>query len=146
MNLLSLVCSFVPDVRIRADERGIFDNVLGKVSQVVYMYMHISVTTHQKVFNFMRGSRGGNRGSGPPLKNHKNIGFLSNTGPDSLKFTKKSQSYQVSIQCWAISGTPANRHLNDVLLAGQRWPAFSGIWVLPSLKEKKKRKNTLSEL
>ena len=23
----------------------------------------------------------GDRGSGPPLKNHKNIGFLSNTGP-----------------------------------------------------------------
>ena len=30
--------------------------------------------------------RGGGRGSGPlPLKNHKDIGFLSNTGPDPLK-------------------------------------------------------------
>ena len=28
---------------------------------------------------------GGNRGSGPPLKNHKAIGFLSKTGPDPLK-------------------------------------------------------------
>ena len=28
---------------------------------------------------------GGDRGSGPPLKNHKNIGFLSNIGPDPLK-------------------------------------------------------------
>ena len=28
---------------------------------------------------------GGGRGSGPPLKNHKNMGFLSNAGPDSLK-------------------------------------------------------------
>ena len=27
---------------------------------------------------------GGGRGSRPPLKNHKNIGFLSNTGPDPL--------------------------------------------------------------
>ena len=35
----------------------------------------------------MDGSRGG-RGSRPPLKNHKNKGFLSNTGPDRLKFTK----------------------------------------------------------
>ena len=26
----------------------------------------------------------GDRGSGPPLKNHKNIGFLSNTGPGPL--------------------------------------------------------------
>ena len=29
----------------------------------------------------------------PSLKNHKNIGFLSSTGPDPLKFSK-SQSYQ----------------------------------------------------
>ena len=37
----------------------------------------------------MGGSRGGDRGSGPPpLVNHKNIGFLSNTGPDPLKITK----------------------------------------------------------
>ena len=28
---------------------------------------------------------GGGRGSGPPLKNHKNIRFLSNAGPDPLK-------------------------------------------------------------
>ena len=28
----------------------------------------------------------GERGSGPPLENHKNIGFLSNTGPDPLKY------------------------------------------------------------
>ena len=35
----------------------------------------------------MRGSRGG-RGSGPPLKNHKNIGFLINTCLDPLKITK----------------------------------------------------------
>ena len=27
---------------------------------------------------------GGGRGSGPPLKNHKNIGFFRNTGPDPL--------------------------------------------------------------
>ena len=32
----------------------------------------------------MRGSRG-DRGSGPLLKNHKDIRFLSNTGPDPLK-------------------------------------------------------------
>ena len=29
--------------------------------------------------------RGGDRGSGHPLANHKNIGFFSNTGPDPLK-------------------------------------------------------------
>ena len=35
----------------------------------------------------MRGSRGGRTWGPdpPPLKNHTNIGFLSNTGPDPLK-------------------------------------------------------------
>ena len=56
------------------------------------------------------GSRGGDRGSGPPLKNHKNIGFISNTGPDPLK---KSQRYKASIQCWAIIGPPARRADDD---------------------------------
>ena len=64
----------------------------------------------------MRGSKGG-RGLDPPppLVNHKGIGILSNTGPDPLE---KSQSYQVSIQCWATIDPPAKRHLNGVLLAG----------------------------
>ena len=55
----------------------------------------------------MGGSRGGKRGSGPPpppLKNHKNIGFPSNIGPDPLNITK--------LPCLAIMGTPAKRHLN----------------------------------
>ena len=33
--------------------------------------------------------RRGDRGSGPhPLENYKNLGFLSNTGPEPLKITK----------------------------------------------------------
>ena len=61
--------------------------------------------------------QGGGQGSGPPppLENHKNIGFLSNTGQDP----EKSQSYQARIQSWAIIGTPAKRHLNGVSLADQ---------------------------
>ena len=41
----------------------------------------------------MRRSRGRDRGSGPPppLNNHKNIGFLSNTGPDPLKNHKATK-------------------------------------------------------
>ena len=35
---------------------------------------------------------GGDRRSGPPLKNHKNIGFLSNTGPDPLKKLQSQHS------------------------------------------------------
>ena len=43
------------------------------------------------VAQIMRGSNGGGGGQGdvPPLKNHKNIGFLSNTGPDPKKNKKK---------------------------------------------------------
>ena len=77
----------------------------------------------------MRGSRGGGRGSGPPFeKKHQIIRFLSYPTPDPLK---KSQSYQASIQCWAIFGTPAKRHLNGVSLAGLRGPAHSSIWTIP---------------
>ena len=53
---------------------------------------------------------GGGRASGPPLKNHKNLGFLSNTCLDPLKITK----LPASIQCWAII---------RVFLAG--WPVDS---------------------
>ena len=37
----------------------------------------------------MCGSRGG--GGDPPLKNHQNIGFLSNTGQDPLKHHKATK-------------------------------------------------------
>ena len=39
---------------------------------------------------FMFRSRGG-QGSGPPLKNHKNIGFLINAGPDPLNNHKATK-------------------------------------------------------
>ena len=38
------------------------------------------------------GSRGGGgQGVGTPLKNHTNLGFLSNTGPDPLKNHKATK-------------------------------------------------------
>ena len=90
---------------------------------------------------YMGGSRGGGvggtGGSVPALKNYKNIGFHSNTGPAGSP--EKSQDYQARIQCWAIIGMPAKRHLNGILLAGRCMPAFGGIWIL-SLKK------TLSKL
>ena len=56
----------------------------------------------------MHGSRGGTVGpESPSLKNHKNIGFLSNTGPDPLKI---SQSCKASMQCWALSGGQMMAH------------------------------------
>ena len=44
---------------------------------------------------YMCRSRGGVRGSRPPLKNHKNIGFLSNTGLDPLKITKLPSQHSI---------------------------------------------------
>ena len=45
----------------------------------------------QTINKHMCGSRGGDKGSGTPLKNHKNIGFLSNTGPNPLKIHKAAK-------------------------------------------------------
>ena len=59
---------------------------------------------------------GGGEGDLDPPEKSQNKGFSSNTGLDSLK---NSQSYQASIQCRAIIGTPSKRHLNCVSLAGR---------------------------
>ena len=87
----------------------------------------------------MRVSKGGGGGRGPdhpPGKSHK----YSNTGPDPSKNHKK---YEASIQCWAIIDTPAKRHLNGASLACQRWPAYSGIWILSPLNNQKKETGLL---
>ena len=46
--------------------------------------------SHHSATQAVMDQEGGTGGPGPlpPLKNHKNIGFLSNTGPDHLKITK----------------------------------------------------------
>ena len=51
----------------------------------------------------------GTGGPEPPYKNQKNIGFSCNIGPGPLK----NHSYQASIQCWAIIGTPVKRHFME---------------------------------
>ena len=54
----------------------------------------------------MCGSGGGrDRGSGPPLENHKNIGvFFSNTGPDPRKIVKLPSQ---------LSNLGHNRHASE---------------------------------
>ena len=42
----------------------------------------------------------GDRGSGPPLENHKNIGFLSNTGSDPLKIVKLPRQLSILGHNW----------------------------------------------
>ena len=63
---------------------------------------------------YMRGSREGQGVQTPSLIKHKNVGFLSNTGPDPHK---KYQKYQASVQCLAIIGPPVTRRLIGVLPA-----------------------------
>ena len=77
-----------------------------------------------------------------PLQNHKNIGFLSKTGPDRLKNHKATKQ--------AVNDGPSSaRQQNAISMAFCRradaWHTFSGIW--PSLSHYlKKRKKKLSEL
>ena len=47
--------------------------------------------TYCIVFYNMCGSRVGHRGSRPSLENHKNLGFVSNSGPDPLKNHKATE-------------------------------------------------------
>ena len=72
---------------------------------------------------FICGSRGGRgRGPYPPLKNHKNIGFLSNTGPDPLKnhkAIKPALNVEPTSHDSETPFTTAKRHLNGVSLAGR---------------------------
>ena len=73
----------------------------------------------------------GGRGGGG-----QNIGFLCNTAVRTLE---KSQSYQASIQCWAIIGPPAKYHLMPFHgMPGHWWPAFNAT---PHKKAKKPPKS-----
>ena len=66
----------------------------------------------------MRGSRGGGgggRGPGPPLENHKNIGFLS---PDPLKNHKATKP--------AFNVGPSSARQRNAFLMAFRWRADGG--------------------
>ena len=69
-----------------------------------------------------RWGGGGNRGSGPPLENHKNIGIFSNTGPDPLKIVKLPSQLSILGQ-----NRHASERLNGASPADRRGPTYSGI-------------------
>ena len=54
----------------------------------------------------MGGFRGGDRGSRPPLRNHKNIGFPSDIDPDPLKITKLPSQHSMVGHYRHASETP----------------------------------------
>ena len=72
---------FIKNASKITDHFNPFLIMMGKCWQI-----HINVTTHQGPCADPEGV--GGQGSRPPLENYKNIGFLSNTGPDPLKITK----------------------------------------------------------
>ena len=94
-----------------------------------FQYISISVYIVRSHARIQRGDRG----SGPPpLKNHKNIQLLSNTGPDPLEFSKLPSQHSTSGHHRHASETP----FKGYSLAGRWWPAFSDIWILSPLKKK----------
>ena len=66
-----------------------------------------------------RGVGGGGTGGLDPLKNHKNIGFLSNTGAYPLKITKLPSQHSMMGHHWHISETPFNE-------TPFKWPFVGG--------------------
>ena len=85
------------------------------------------------------GSRGGDRGSGPPLKNYKNIGFLSNTGPDPLKITKLSSQHSMLSHYRHASETPFKWRLAGGLMMASLIVVFGSSFLSST-------KKTLSKL
>ena len=86
----------------------------------------------------MCGSRGEDRGSGPPpppMKNHKHIGFSSNTGPDPLKIAATKPAFNLG---WSIIGAPAKRHLMAFCWRTDDGPLIVVLgFLLPSSTKKK---------
>ena len=82
----------------------------------------------------VRIQRAGRETGPPPPENDKNIGFLSNSGPDPLK-NNKSSKRAFNVLCMAIIAPQVKRPLNGVSLAGRYWPALNGIWILSPSKK-----------
>ena len=113
-----------------------FTNILAATVSVANVH---SALMHAKLLFPDKCSSFNERRVWTSLENYKNIGFLSNTGPEPLK----NHSYQSSVQCWVTI-------LSGVSLAGRWWPTNSGIWIFPLLitqqTKKNSKKKTLSKL
>ena len=67
----------------------------GMISSVNQYSVFTQLQTLSVVCLASADPEGGTRDPDPPLKNYKNIGFLSNTGPDPLKITKLSSQHSM---------------------------------------------------
>ena len=76
----------------------------------------------------VRIQRGAGDPDPPPLENHKKIYvFFSNTGPDPHKIVKLPSQLSILGHIRHASETPFKWRL----LAGRKWPANNGIWIIP---------------
>ena len=83
--------------------------------QFLWLYgLHSLIITHVRI-------QRGDRGSGPPLKNHKNIGFLSNTGLDPLKITKLPCQHSMLGHHQHTSKMPFKWRFADGPMARLKW-------------------------
>ena len=71
------------------------------------------------------------------MKNHKNIGFLSNTGSTPPKNHKATKP--------AFNVAPSSDRQRNAIKMTFRWRADDGLWILSSTIKKEKKK-TLSKL
>ena len=112
---------------------GGFDLLLAIQSPQWIIYMRMSnkgilnCSTRLPHGRIRRGDRGSR--PPPPWKITKIQGFIA----IPVRILWKSQGCQAGIQCWAIIGTPAKRHLNGVSLTGRCGPAYDSIWILSPL-------------
>ena len=69
----------------------------------------------------MHGSKGG-KGVQIPLKNHKSIGFLSNTDPDPVNITKLPSQHSILGHHWHASETLFKwRFAGGPMIAHLKW-------------------------
>ena len=106
-------------------------------SQITCMSIHVTMSikchTNRKPcsVSWADPERGQGIRTPPPLENHKNIGFLSNTGPDPLK---NHNTTKPSFIFGPLIGMPAKRPLR-----------VEFAWTVSPLLKKNKKKN-LSKL
>ena len=96
------------------------------------------------VFSIYIGRSHAGQGSrGPdllPPENHKNIEYLSNTGPDPLKFSKLPSQHSTLGHHRHPSETPFKWRF----AGGPMMARFCDIWILSPLKKRKRKKRCQS--
>ena len=105
----------------------------GRATMYEGVLLRIGLNT--KTSWLMRRSSGEQGVRTPPLKNHKNKGFLRNTGSDPLKITKLQSQLSMLGHHWpvSVSETPFKWHFSG----GPMMARLSDIWIVFPLSKKK---------